>query len=373
MPVVEGPAAQLARRLRDLRVKHWRDRKITQKELADAFGSSERRPSVPLISSWESTVNPALPPVHRLESYATFFATSRSVEHRPYRLLALAELTPSEQATREQLLTDLTALRSAAKSGPSATARGPVRDSVLRFPSGDGIVLVCPPLSPEIRQTMPQPDPADPDRMDLYDYDDLDALMELYGRLSALNPDSLIQRVRSDHLTPDHYGHHLIILGGVDFNEVIRDLVKRASAPIRQIPRDDTTEALGGFEVDAPVSANNDDSSTFEPRVLDIDGQRQIGEDVAQIYYGPNPYFQERKVMSFNGQFARGTLGAVRALTDPNFRDQNEAYLHDRFGRVRAWSLLTKVVIVQGQPVTPAWSIPDSLLYTWSERRASRG
>jgi transcriptional regulator with XRE-family HTH domain len=368
---VEGPAAQLARRLRDLRANHWQDRKITQKELADAFGSSGRGASVPLISSWESTANPALPPVHRLESYATFFATSRSVERRPYRLLALAELTPSEQATREQLLADLTALHGAAKSGPSVTASGPLRDSVLRFPPGEDIVLVCPPLSPAIRQTMPQPDPVDPDRMDLYDYDDIDSLMELYGRLSALNPDSLIQRMLSDKLTPEHYSSNLIILGGVDFNEVIRDLVERASSPIRQIPRE-KTEDLGGFEVDRPISANND-SPTFEPQVLDIDGQRQIGEDVAQIYYGPNPYFQERNVMSFNGQFARGTLGAVRALTDPHLRDQNEAYLHDRFGKAREWSLLTKVVIVQGQPITPAWSISDTLLYTWSERRASRG
>ncbi|HEY4456444.1 MAG TPA: helix-turn-helix transcriptional regulator [Pseudonocardiaceae bacterium] len=372
MPLVEGPAAQLARRLRDLRVKHWRDRNITQAQLADALAGSGRRPSVPSISSWENPANPALPPVRRLESYATFFATARSVERRPYRLLGLSELTAAELATREQLLNDLTALHAAAKAAPSAAAPAHLPDSVLRFPPGEGIVLVCAPLPAEARKHMPQPDPVDPDHIDLYDYGDLDALMELYGRLSALNPDSPIQRVLSDNLTPEHFVNHLIILGGVDFNAVLRDLVERASAPIRQIPRD-TTEDLGGFEVETAASANND-SPTFEPQVLDIDGQSQVGEDVAQIYYGPNPYtYQERNVMSFNGQFARGTLGAVRALTDPHLRDQNEAYLRERFGNAREWTLLTKVVIVEGQPITPAWSISDTRLYTWPERRASRG
>ncbi|HEY2700795.1 MAG TPA: helix-turn-helix transcriptional regulator [Pseudonocardiaceae bacterium] len=371
MPLVEGPAAQLARRLRDLRVNHWRDRNITQAQLADALAGSGRRPSVPSISSWENPANPALPPVHRLESYATFFATSRSVERRPYRLLDLSELTPSERATREQLLTDLTELHVAAKSGPSAAASGPLRDSVLRFPPGEGIVLVCAPLPAKARQQMPQPDPIDPDHVDLYDYGDLDALMELYGRLSALNPDSPIQRVLSDNLTSEHFINHLIILGGVDFNAAIRDLVERTSAPIRQIPRE-TIQDLGGFEVETATSADND-SPTFEPQVLDIDGQSQIGEDVAQIYYGPNPYFQERTVMSFNGQFARGTLGAVRALTDPNLRDQNEAYLHQRFATAEEWTLLTRVVIVEGQPITPSWSLSDTRLYSWPELRASRG
>jgi hypothetical protein len=98
---------------------------------------------------------------------------------------------------------------------------------------------------------------------------------------------------------------------------------------------------------------------------MEIDGQSQLAEDVAQIYYGPNPYYQERTVMSFNGQFARGTLGAVRALTDPQFRDQNEDYLRQRFAGERRWSLLTKVVIVEGQPITPAWSLKSTRLYEW--------
>ena len=322
MPPVEAPAVELARKLRDLRMNHWRDHNLTQAQLADALAGSGRRLSVPSISSWENPANPALPPVRRLESYATFFATARSVDRRPYRLLDLAQLTADELDAREQLLTDLTALHAAAKLGVSTAAPGALRESVLRFPPGEGIVLVCAPLPAAERQRMPRPDPIDPDHIDLYDYADLDALMELYGRLSALNPDSPIQRVLSDNLTSAHLTNHLIILGGVDFNAAIRDLVARTSTPIRQIPRE-TVADPGGF--------------------------------VVHIYHGPNPYAPERTVMSFNGQSARGTLGAVRALTDPSLRDQNEAFLRDRFAKAREWSLLTKVVIVEGQPIAPAW------------------
>lgn len=371
MPTVEGPAARLARRLRALRTSHWPELHITQAQLAAALAGSGKL-SVPSISSWEKPANPALPPVDRLAAYATFFATARSVEHRPYRLLDLAELTADESAERERLLTELTGLHEAAKSGAPASSSTLAKDSVLRFPPGENIVLVCARLPAELRETMPEPDPASPDHIDLYDFADIDALMELYGRLSALNPDSLIQRVLPDNLTPDHYRRHLIVLGGVDWNPAIRDLIERTSAPIRQLPRDDETSELGGFEVDDAVGAANE-SPTFEPQLLDIDGQSQVAEDVAQIYYGPNPYFPGRTVMSFNGQFTRGTLGAVRALTDPQLRDQNETYLREQFGDELEWSLLTKVVIVEGQPITPAWSFDETRLYEWSASQGSRG
>jgi hypothetical protein len=359
---VEGPAARLARRLHDLRESHWPGLNITQAQLAAALAGSGRL-SVPSISSWENSDNPALQPVPRLRAYATFFATSRSVERRPYRLLDLSELTAEEKAKREQLLAELTTLRRAAKSGEP----DPISASWLRFPPGEGIVLVCPPLPADMRKRMPNPDSADPDRVDLYDFADLDALFELYGRLSALNPDSLIRRVSSDNLTSDHYTDHLIVLGGVDWNAASRDLIGRTSAPIEQLRRVEDTD-LGGFQIHA-----GSQTQTFEPKLMDIGGHSQLAADVAQIYFGPNPYYQERTVMSFNGQFTRGTLGAVRALTDPQFRDENEDYLRQRFAGERRWSLLAKVVIVEGQPITPALAIDENRLYEWPAERGSRG
>jgi hypothetical protein len=360
---VESPAAELARRLRDLRESHWPTVNITQAQLAEALAGSESL-SVPSISSWENPENPALPPVPRLRAYAAFFATARSVERRPYRLIDLSELTPSEKTMRDQLLADLTALRRAARSDlPPAPVSGPAEGSVLRFPPGESIVLVCGPVKTEIREEMPESDPLDADHVDLYDYNDIDALMELYGRLSALNPDSLVKWMLSDNLTSEHYTDHLIVIGGLDWNDAVRDLAHRTSVPIKQLPRD-TKEDLGGFDTGG---------GTFAPKLLDDDDPSHLAEDVAQIYRGPNPYYRKRTVMQFNGQFARGTLGAVRALTDPQFRNANEAYLRDRFAGQRAWSLLTKVVIADGNPIPPVWSIDDNRLYEWPPRPGSRG
>lgn len=360
MPLVEGPAVELAMRLRALRESHWPNLNITQAQLSEALAVS-----VPLISSWENPKNPAIPPIPRLRAYATFFATDRSVAASPYRLVNLAELSAAEKTARDQLLAELTVLRKAAKSDV-ASSDPRHRDSLLRFPRGEDILLVCAPLPAELRQTMPNPDPLDPDHYDLYNYADIDALIELYGRLSALNPDSTIRRARSDNLTAGHYTNHLIVLGGVDWNTTLRDLVPRTSAPVRQIPRDQWAD-LGRFEVD--VVGSDQQPVSFEPLTLEFEGNRQLAEDVAQIYYGPSPYNQERTVIQFNGQFARGTLGAVKALTDRRFRDRNEAYLRERFAGEPEWTLLTRVVIADGQPVTPIWTIEDNRLYEWPAQR----
>jgi hypothetical protein len=99
----------LARRLRALRQEHWPGISLTQGQLAQALGGDYRL-SVPLISSWESVTNPKVPPLRHLNAYATFFATPRSIEGRP-RLLTLSELTDDELRAKEELLQELTQLR----------------------------------------------------------------------------------------------------------------------------------------------------------------------------------------------------------------------------------------------------------------------
>ena len=104
------PAAlELAQRLRQLR-QQWP--RLTQDQLAVAF-SAEGSLASATVSSWESLKSPKLPPLHRLNAYARFFATPRSVEGEP-RLLKLDELTPDEQRAYEKLEADLLRLRSAA-------------------------------------------------------------------------------------------------------------------------------------------------------------------------------------------------------------------------------------------------------------------
>ena len=108
-----APAAlQLAQRLRQLR-QQWSDARLTQEKLATAF-STEEKLAAATVSSWESLSSPKLPPRHRLLAYARFFATQRSVEAAPPRLLPLEELTADEHAVYKNLETELLRLRSGA-------------------------------------------------------------------------------------------------------------------------------------------------------------------------------------------------------------------------------------------------------------------
>src|SRR5579863_2338300 len=103
----QDPRQLLAQRLRGLR----EDRKITQPQLAAAFGGGKPL-SVPLISSWESQTNPHIPPPARLEGYAAVFATSRSFDSAVPRRLSSDEMTDEERRAMTELRQELTHLRS---------------------------------------------------------------------------------------------------------------------------------------------------------------------------------------------------------------------------------------------------------------------
>ena len=97
------PAAQqLAQQLKRLRQGRPR---LTQDKLAAAF-SAEEQLAAATVSSWESSKAPKLPPPHRLEAYARFFATPRSAEGEP-RLLRVDELTSDEKRAYEKLAAEL--------------------------------------------------------------------------------------------------------------------------------------------------------------------------------------------------------------------------------------------------------------------------
>src|SRR5215469_4332823 len=104
------PRQALARHLRLLREERWPNVKVTQPQLAQGLGG-DKPLSVPLISSWESAGNPKIPPIPRLEAYATFFATERSVAQSPPRMLGTAEMTEPERRARDELLRELMNLR----------------------------------------------------------------------------------------------------------------------------------------------------------------------------------------------------------------------------------------------------------------------
>lgn len=358
------PRQVLARYLRLLREERWPTVKITQPQLAQALGG-DRALSVPLISSWESATNPKIPPIPRLEAYATFFATERSVAEDPPRLLSSAEMTEPERQAKNEILRELMSLRKDAMrateipTSPSddfeALSVGP-----WRFDDGKPVTIVCAQLPEALRATMPYADPADPNYVRLYNYSDLDSLVELHGHLRAANPRSQVNFRAAQRLVEDDYTTHLVSLGGVDWNSATSSLLDELRLPVRQVSADSPEDAY--FQVE-----ESDSIVQRRPR-LEVLGERKIlREDVALFARSINPYNRVRTVTICNGMYSSGSYGAVRALTDTRFRDRNAAYLQDRFGDSESFCILFRVRVERGAPLTPDWTVTENRLFEWSK------
>lgn len=342
--------AGLAGRLRSLRTTTWPRRRITQGQLAAAFGISPA-----LISSWENAKNAAVPPTDRLEAYARFFATERSVAREPYQVLPITELTPDERKSRQTLLDELLG---AGDAGPES----PFEDATLRFPANEDITIVCSELPLDRRNQVPYANPDGPDYVEAYKYADLDALLELFGHVRAANPSSQVQHKVAREMVADDYITHLVLLGGVDWNLITTEVMTHIDLPVRQRGRDDDS-SLGGFEVDEV-----DQRTLFEPVVKTVGARTMLRKDVAQFIRAVNPFNKERTVTICNGMYQAGTLGVVRALTDERLRARNERYLRERFAGQPSFSVLSRVEVRTGVVGTPDWSLPDVVLHEWPAR-----
>lgn len=351
MSPVQQPRPALARRLRALRESSWPDAGITQTQLAQALGGGKAL-SISLISSWESTDKPVAPPVKRLEAYATLFATRRSLDGGTLRVLPVHELTDSERVRRKELLDDLVALREGHVSAE------PAETDIWTFEAEQNITIVCARLPEKYRRHLSYADPESADFVSLYTYADPDALIELFGHIRARNPDNNVKFCTSDELTADDYTSHLVLLGGVDWNSVTRDVFARLDLPVEQVARADDAEH-GGFRV-----RQDGHPKLFEP---ELDRHEHLLEDVAHFYRGESPFNRKRTVTVCNGMYGRGTLGAVRALTDARFRDRNTAYVRERFGDVESFSIISRVPVVGGQGLTPDWTLEENRLHEWPE------
>ncbi len=232
----------------------------------------------------------------------------------------------------------------------------PARD-FWTFEQEQDITIVCPPLPEEYRRHLAYADPESADFVSLYTYADPDALIELFGHIRARNPEALVTFHTADELSSHHYTAHLVLLGGVDWNSVTRDVIERVDLPVEQVSRDDDAEQ-GGFRV-----WQNGRSILVEPQ---FDGGRLV-EDVALFYRGISPFNRKRTVTMCNGMYGRGTLGAVRALTDVRFGDRNEAYARERFGDAESFSIISRVPVVGGQGLTPDWTLEENRLHEWPE------
>lgn len=340
----------LARRLKVLREEQWPDAGLTQAQLAQALGGV----SISLISSWENADKPVRPPIRRLEAYATLFATRRSLE-RGFSLLSLEDLTDEERDQRKELLDELLWLREGNEPVEEETGGGDLwtfEDAEQR------ITIVCAQLPEKYRRHLSYADPESADFVSLYTYADPDALIELFGHIRARNPENPVVFRTSDALEPDDYTSHLVLLGGVDFNSVTKDVIERVDLPVEQVGRAEDAEH-GGFRVQ-----RNGRPELIEPQ---LDDQGHLLEDVALFYRGVSPFNRKRTVTVCNGMYGRGTLGVVRALTDARFLNRNTGYLRERFGNAKSYSIISRVLVVDGNGLTPDWTLEENRLHEWPE------
>lgn len=360
MSTAGDPGRALAERLRKLRKSSWPDVSITQAELAEAL-SRRKKASVQLVSSWERISSPTPPPADRLNAILTFYCTRRSIEARPYRLISEQDLTVDESAARAVLEAELFALREAALADgeTQAATAAPAQQSIVgrgpwHYKVGP-VVIVCAEPGNEA-----PPASLDPDRSKLSRLADLDSLLELHGHIRAVNPDLDVRYVSARDMEEDDWTAHLVLLGGIDWNDATQDAMRLTPVPVTQ-HSDDDDPRRGCFRVDIRGEA-----LTFAPEFEDRGGIRVLVQDVGHFFRASNPMNRERTISVCNGMYGSGVYGAVRTLTHDVFREKNADYLAQKFAG-DTFSLLFRVQVLNGVAATPDWAAPDTVLHAWPE------
>jgi transcriptional regulator with XRE-family HTH domain len=343
--MVQRDAAALARRLRLLR----QDRRLTQQAVADALGVA-----LSSISSWESTKSVKAPPAFRIAHYATFFATSRSIDGDRPRLLTEDELTEDERAERDRLMTELEQLRAAAV-GDGAEPTESLPRSLWHFPDKGPVRIICGPVD----DLPPYASVRHHNYMQLTAYRDLDALVELFGHVRVENPDSDVRFDLATRLESDDLRLHLVLIGSAAHNEAVDRVIRLTDLPVRQLTEPEIENGEVFELVDSP-------STRFRPKFLDNDPKSKLIEDVGMFYRAPNPYNMSRTLTLCSGVFTRGVYGAVRILTDRELCDENEMALASMFGDASTFGLLMRVPILDQATGTPDLQLPRTILHHWS-------
>ena len=312
-----------------------------------------------------------------VDAYATFFATGRSLSGDSPRLLKLSEMTETERQAREVLRKELLALRHNAQRAitepPSAVdhpatlplAANKVAAGLWHFPDGAPITIVCAQVPEGMLKGFKYANPRHPDFIKLYTYADLDSLFELFGHIRAANPSSQVNLVSANQLASDNYTTHLVVLGGVDWNKATRQILSQLSLPVQQMT-DWDAGLTPYFEVVVDGKKVHYKPLLDDPAGSDEGGDEPLlREDVALFARDVNPYNTLRTVTVCNGMYGNGTYGAVRALTDKEFRGRNNAYVQDNFEDTGEFCILTRVKIEDSVAVTPDWNVAGTVLFQW--------
>jgi hypothetical protein len=341
---------RLAQRLRQLREQRWPEVRLTQLQLARALGNV----APATVASWESLAAPKLPPSDRLLAIARFFATRRSIEGDAPRLLPIESLSDDEKASCQALEEELLALREEARR-PTLRPEMVLQRS-WRFTDTGPLTIICAQLPPE--KTGSFANPAEANYTELQSFADLDALIELHGHVRAENPDMQVFFKASPMVVTDDLSGHVVLLGGIIWNEITQSLSELTSLPVRQIKDPELTSG------DPFVADVDGKQCTFMPKWRD-DEHKVLREDVGLLARAPNPLNSNRVLVICNGIHSRGVLGAVRSLTDARLRDSNEQYLARNFAHSDTYAILMRVPVIGAKAMTPDFNASGCVLYQW--------
>ena len=347
MPPKLEQATRLARRLRNLRESTWPERQLTQAQLAKAL-SSEGHVATATVSSWESAANPRMPSESRIRAYARFFATERSLDGGA--LLSEDQLTPDELERFRQLESELLELFHAQDR--------PLRQT-FQFDAGP-VLVICPDLPDAARG--PLDDEKNANFTKMQQFGDLDALIELYGHLRATNPTlEVLPRLASEVVRSVDLSSHVILLGGIGWNKVTRHIQSVIDqVPITQIAAEDFKDGEI-FRVEVPDGERH----SWYPEYADLGNGTELIADVAYLARLSNPFRVNRTLTICDGILSHGVLGAVRCLTDPRVREENEEYLANRFPDGE-FAMLLRVRVVDNAILPPALQDDNVRLYEWA-------
>jgi hypothetical protein len=360
-PARVRPAAQeLSARLRQLRIETWPAARLTQAALATAFAAEE--PVAPAtISSWESADAPKLPPRHRVIAYARFFSTDRSVEGGAPRLLPMDALTEEEMGACRRLEKELLGLHTQA-SGQTQDQETVYQRSWLFTDSGPATIVCAQLPADEISEVARKQDltnPRNPNYTELLKFADLDALVELHGHIRAENPSMNVYFRASTDVEPDYLTGHLILVGGMAWNEVTKQLSEMASLPVRQIGLPSLKSG------DIFVANDKGKEEQFLPTWREVGTDTLLEADVGLLARVPNPLNSSRTLTICNGIHSRGVYGAVRSLTDERLREANERYVANHFGSSSSFIILMSVKVIEGKTMTPDFNSPGVVKRQW--------
>jgi hypothetical protein len=275
------------------------------------------------------------------------------VESEPH-LIPEDQLTPGEHERYRELESELLEL---------FNPKEPKQRLSFQFDAGP-VIVICP-NAPAALQG-PLADVKDPNFTKMRQYGDLDALIELYGHLRAENPTlDVYHRLASD-VVSDDLARHVVLLGGIGWNEVTRRFQSAISqVPITQMAVDDLK---GGdiFRVETGEGVKS-----FYPEYEDLGDGEELTADVGYLARLRNPFKANRTLTLCNGIFSRGVFGAVRCLTDANVREENERYLAERFPD-EEFAMLLRVPVVTNETLSPDLQNPGSRLYEWAPNQDAR-